>query len=144
MPTLAETKDIRTVVKTGGDTLLAKIHEGKHDEGLAIWRNAMRRAFIQTCKGQDQEASTRLADALGYQNIESVVIDLKDIINSALDPTQKATALGKAYEKLGEGLGKYNGLTFGIAAKSTVVPDEANRPADKSLDQFRLEYVLTH
>ncbi|GEM_PF-4866456 len=144
MPTLDETKQIRDIVKTGGDTLLAKIHEGKHDEGLAAWRNTVHAALVQTVKGQDHETVRRLADALGYQAVEGAVTNLRTILGSGADPAEKADAMGKAYGKLSEGLAQYTGLTFGIAAKATSVPGEDARPADRSLDNFRLEYVLTH
>lgn len=142
MPTIDEAKNVRDLMKTAGNTLLTNLSGGRYAEGVTAWRAQAEQALIQTVKGQDVEATKRLAYALGVSPIETLATAIQDIHRAPADPSQKAEQLSKIYKQLGESIGQYNSLTFHICAKATSVPNENARPADKSLDECRLEHIM--
>ena len=142
MPTIDEAKNVRDLIKRAGNTLLAMLSQGKYTEGVAAWKTQAEQALILTVKGQDVEATRRLAYALGVSPIENIATTMQDLHRVPTEPGQKAEQLSKMYKQLKETLDQYTGLTFHICAQATSVPDEGNRPAEKSLDQYRLEHIL--
>ncbi len=126
----ATARRIDTELDGAYTALVTGVQAGNYDQAKANYLTAFQTAANLVTGGTNPEATANLLKSLGiHQDLDTI---LKQLPTGKLSAQQKHAALIEATGKLRDAL-------FQAYAQEVPSPDEATRPNDKSLLEFRVK-----